>query len=68
MPAQNTEQSLLPTAPGRILAPSTVGQVVSAVKAAAASGENVRCIGHGNSWTPVFFDAVSTALFAKKTF
>lgn len=53
-------QSLLPTAPGRILAPSSVEEVVTAVKTAAASGSELRCIGHGNSWTPIFFDAVST--------
>ena len=55
---QNTEQSVLPTAPGRVLVPSTVQEVVSAVKAAAEAGGNVRCIGHGNSWMPIFFDAV----------
>ena len=63
---QNTEQSLLPTTPGNILVPSTVEDVVSAVKTAAASGGNLRCIGHGNSWTPIFFDAVQvpTSVFS----
>jgi hypothetical protein len=39
--------------------PSTQDEVVAAVKAAAAQpGGNLRCIGHGNTWTPAFFDEV----------
>ncbi|BDA44303.1 probable D-arabinono-1,4-lactone oxidase at N-terminal half [Coccomyxa sp. Obi] len=60
---QNTMQTLLPTAPGHILAPSSVEEVVTAVKTAAASGSELRCIGHGNSWTPIFFDTGATVLF-----
>lgn len=59
---QNTEQSVVATEPGRVIVPSTVEEVVAAVKAAAALGANIRCIGHGNSWTPIFFDAVRCCL------
>ena len=56
---QPTEESVPPTAPGKIVVPSTEEEVVAAIKAAAAQpGGNLRCIGHGNTWTPAFFDEV----------
>ena len=54
---QNVEQSVPVTAPGKVVVPSTVEEVVAIVKAAAAvPGANIRCIAHGSSWTSVFFD------------
>ena len=59
---QNVEESIPVTAPGKILVPSTVEEVVAAVKAAAAlPAANIRCIAHGASWTNVFFDKVRTS-------
>ncbi len=55
---QNVEQSIPPAEPGKVMVPSTVEEVVSAVSAARAAGANLRCISHGHTWTPVFFDPV----------
>ncbi len=57
--AQNVEQSIPPVEPGRVLVPSTVEEVIGAVGAARAAGAKLRCISHGHTWTPVFFDPVS---------
>ena len=62
---QNVEQSVPVTALGKVVVPSTVEDVVSIVKAAAAvPGGNIRCIAHGSSWTSVFFDEARQAPFA----
>ena len=45
--------------PGRVIIPSTVDDVVKAVGATRAAGLKLRCIAHGDTWTPVFFDEVS---------
>ena len=44
--------------PGQVIIPSTVDDVVRAVGAARAAGVQLRCIAHGDTWTPVFFDEV----------
>ena len=46
--------------PGRVIIPSTVDDVVRAVGAARAAGVKLRCIAHGDTWTPVFFDEVGS--------
>ena len=58
---QNVEQSIPPAEPGKVVVPSTIEEVVSAVSAARAAGAKLRCISHGHTWTPVFFDAVGAA-------
>lgn len=58
MPLQNWGGTILPTEPGRMVVPRSVDEVVAAVQFAATAGKTVRCIGHGFSWLPVFFDAV----------
>ena len=44
--------------PGRVIIPSMVEDVVRAVGAARAAGVKLRCIAHGDTWLPVFFDEV----------
>ena len=44
--------------PGRVIIPSMVEDVVRAVGAARAAGVTLRCISHGDTWMPVFFDEV----------
>jgi hypothetical protein len=56
---QNVEQSIPPAEPGKVMVPSTVEEVIAAVGAARAAGAKLRCISHGHTWTPVFFDPVS---------
>lgn len=60
---QNIEQSIPPAAPGKVVIPRTVGEVVEAVRAAKTAGVKLRCIGHGDTWTPVFFDPVRYLIF-----
>ena len=56
---QNIEESIPCTAPGSIVVPSTQEEVVAAIKAVAARpGGNLRAVGRGSSWTPIFFDDV----------
>ena len=49
--------------PGRVIIPSTVDDVVRAAGAARAAGVKLRCIAHGDTWTPVFFDEVLSVPF-----
>lgn len=56
---QNVEQSIPPAEPGKVMVPSTFEEVLAAVGAARAAGAKLRCISHGHTWTPVFFDPVS---------
>ncbi|CAK0738229.1 hypothetical protein CVIRNUC_001012 [Coccomyxa viridis] len=60
---QNIEQSIPPTMPGRVIIPSMVEDVVRAVGAARAAGVKLRCIAHGDTWLPVFFDEGAYVLF-----
>lgn len=56
---QNVEQSIPPAEPGKVMVPNTVEEVIAAVGAARTAGAKLRCISHGHTWTPVFFDPVN---------
>lgn len=49
--------------------PRTTAEVVALVQDAAKQGRRVRCIGHGHTWTPAFFDGANqgnyTVIFSR---
>jgi FAD/FMN-containing dehydrogenase len=55
--AQNWGGTVAPAPLGRPLLPQAPEEVAAAVVAAAAAGRRVRAIGHGHTWTPMFYDA-----------
>ena len=59
---QNWGASVAPASLGKPLIPQTTGDVTAAVAAAAAAGRQVRAIGKGHTWTPMFFDGDGVTL------